>query len=435
MPVPIARRLPTPVIALLLPVKRMVFRIMRAALLRWARAAKPRRDEDPSRKVFILLVSAWGMGGTIRAAINLAGHLVGHHDVEILSAYRRRERPNFPFAPGVKVTALDDERPGREPRRLGLLRAVLRRRGSVLVHPADVRYRDFSLWTDIQLLRRLRGQAGIVMGTRPGLNILAADLGLPGLTSVGVEQMHLRAHGRNLRTAMIRRYQDLDGLAVLTDDDMNEYRAVLNGSVPLWRIPNTVHDIGPPQADPSAKRILAAGRLTAQKGFDMLIPAFAPVARAHPDWELRICGWGQAKPRLQELVAEEGIRDQVTLAGPTDDVPGEMSRASIYALSSRYEGFPLVLIEAMSKGMAVVAFDCPTGPGELIDDHRNGILVPARDVEGLTAGLLEMVRDEGLRRRCGAAALETARAYTMAAVGPQWDAMLEEVVRRRAALR
>jgi glycosyltransferase involved in cell wall biosynthesis len=85
--------------------------------------------------------------------------------------------------------------------------------------------------------------------------------------------------------------------------------------------------------------------------------------------------------------------------------------------------------------MAVVAFDCPTGPAELIDDHRNGILVPAGDVEGLTAGLLEMVRDEGLRRRCGAAALETARAYTMAAVGPQWDAMLEEVVRRRAALR
>ena len=81
-----------------------------------------------------------------------------------------------------------------------------------------------------------------------------------------------------------------------------------------------------------------------------------------------------------------------------------MAQASIYALSSRFEGFPLVLVEAMSKGMACVAFDCPTGPADIIDDHRNGLLVPAKDVEGLTAALMEMVEDEELRRRCGDAA-------------------------------
>ncbi len=119
------------------------------------------------------------------------------------------------------------------------------------------------------------------------------------------------------------------------------------------------------------------------------------------------------------------------LAGPTEDVPGEMAQASIYVLSSRFEGFPLVLIEAMSKAMAVVAFDCPTGPRDIVDDHRNGLLVPAQDVEGLTAAMLEMVGDEELRRRCGAAALETARDYTMAAIGPKWDEMLQELVRQQ----
>ncbi len=110
-----------------------------------------------------------------------------------------------------------------------------------------------------------------------------------------------------------------------------------------------------------------------------------------------------------------------------------MAQASIYALSSRFEGFPLVLVEAMSKGMACVAFDCPTGPGDIIDDHRNGLLVPAKDVEGLTAALMEMVEDEELRRRCGDAALETAREYTMAAIGPKWDEMLQALLQQHAA--
>jgi glycosyltransferase involved in cell wall biosynthesis len=109
-----------------------------------------------------------------------------------------------------------------------------------------------------------------------------------------------------------------------------------------------------------------------------------------------------------------------------------MAQASIYVLSSRFEGFPLVLIEAMSKGMACVAFDCPTGPADIVDDHRNGLLVPAKDVEGLTAALMEMVADEELRRRCGEAAVETAERFTMAAIGPRWDEMMQALLQERA---
>jgi len=86
----------------------------------------------------------------------------------------------------------------------------------------------------------------------------------------------------------------------------------------------------------------------------------------------------------------------------------------------------------MSKGMACVAFDCPTGPADIIDDHRNGLLVPAKDVEGLSAALMEMIEDEELRRRCGDAALETSRDYTMAAIGPRWVEMLQALLQRRA---
>ena len=425
-------RLPRPLVKLLILVKRVVLRALRSALVRYARAA-PDPSRDPEDKVYVLLVSAWGMGGTIRAGINLAGYLAARHDVEIISTYRRNDEPYFAFDERVKVIALDDQRKDATPRHLRPLRNVLRRVPSALYHPADLRKHNHNLWTDVQLVRRLRGARGIAIASRPGHNILLADLAVPGLISVGLEQMNLGSHGKNLRKAMIRRYRKLDALAVLTEQDRAAYERAMNGTAPpMWRLPNTVRAIEPPRADLSAKRIFAAGRYTGQKGYDYLIHAFAPVARAHPDWELKICGAGHARTRMLGWIDEHGIGDQAILAGPTDDVPGEMARASIYALSSRFEGFPLVLVEAMSKGMACVAFDCPTGPADIIDDHRNGLLVPAKDVEGLTAALMEMVEDEELRRRCGDAAIETARDYTMAAIGPKWEEMLQALLQQRA---
>ena len=427
------KRLPRPIVKLLIAVKRLVLRVFRSALLRSVRA-EPDPSIDRDRKVFILLVSAWGMGGTIRAAVNLANYLADSREVEIVSTYRRREEPYFAFDPRVKVTPLDDERKGATPLRLRPVRAVLRRIPSALYHPADIRKHNHSLWTDIRLVRLLRRQRGVIIGCRPGHNILVADLKVPGLVAIGLEQMNLRSHAKNLKKAMLRRYRDLDGLAVLTEQDREEYQRAMNGAAPpMWRIPNTVARVEPPRADLGAKRIFAAGRYTAQKGYDMLIPAFAPVAEAHPEWELKLCGRGKNTRQLRELVSELGLEGRVTLDGPTDDVPGEMAQASIYALSSRFEGFPLVLIEAMSKGMACVAFDCPTGPADIVEDHRNGLLVPPRDVGALSAALMEMVSDEALRRRCGEAALETAERFTMAAIGPRWEAMMHELLQQRAA--
>src|SRR5919107_2988848 len=214
----------------LLAANRLRKRALRSLLVRSARI-EPRGEE----KVYILLVSAWGMGGTIRAAINLAGYLADRHEVEIISTYRRREEPYFAFDPRVTVTALDDERPGALPRRTRMLRAVLRRIPSALYNPADIRKHNHSLWTDVRLVRMLRGRRGIAIASRPGQNILLADLALPGLVTVGLEQMNLRSHAKNLRKAMLKRYRNLDALAVLTEEDRGEYERAMNGSAPpMW---------------------------------------------------------------------------------------------------------------------------------------------------------------------------------------------------------
>jgi glycosyltransferase involved in cell wall biosynthesis len=407
--------------------KHTAFRLVRKALLHVVRAqptAADRRGGD--RRVIIMLTTAWGMGGTIRANLNLARHLAAAgYEVELLSVGRTRETAFFgDFPPGVRVVALEDRRDGA---RRGPLQKLLGRRASVLMPPADRTAKGFSLWIDIQLVRHLRRATGFLITTRPGLNLVAARLSPPGLVLIGQEQMHLDHHARPLRRAMPRLYPRLDALTVLTARDGQSYGKHLKGRARIERIPNTVRDMGPGRADVDARTVLAAGRLTPQKGYDMLLQAWPAVVAEHPDWRLRICGDGKDRELLERMIGEAGVGGSVSLEGPARELASDMEQASVFVLSSRHEGLPLVLLEAMSKGMAVVSFDCPTGPGDVIEDHRNGLLVPDRDVDGLARGLAEIMADADLRRRCGDAAAATARGYRMDAVGPRWEALMREL--------
>src|SRR4051812_32854413 len=336
-------------------IKRALARGVRRALERYARG---RPAADAEERVTILLLGAWGMGGTIRATLNLAGHLATRHEVEILSVFRRRDMPFFPFPHGVRVTALDDLRPHRR----GLLERLARGRSSLLLSPLDPRFKEAPLWTALRLARALCGRAGVLTATRPGLNLVAARLRPPGLTLIGQEQMHLRSHAKPLQRAFKRDYPGLDALVVLAERDRERYDALLGGRVRLAVIPNTIRpNLGPP-SPLSEPVILAAGRMGRQKGFDLLIHAFAAVHTRHPEWRLVICGEGGWRGRLERQIERLGVGEAVALPGRVEPLAGEMERASVFALSSRFEGFPLVLLEAMAKGLAVAAFDCPTGP-------------------------------------------------------------------------
>jgi glycosyltransferase involved in cell wall biosynthesis len=430
--------MPSYVRSLLRPVKGAGARLIRRALRRYMRAGpRPADLEGAERRVLILLISAWGMGGTIRAAHNLAGHLAERgYEVEMASVFRLRGAPFFgSFPEGVTVTALDDYRPGATPPALRPVRALLRRFSSVLAHPGDVHAEWWNLWVDVRLARMLRRRAGLLITTRPSLNLISAEYAPRALIKIGQEQINLGTWRRPLQKAMARHYPKLDALVALTEGDVADYDRLLSGRLRLERIPNTVHKMGGPDPDLSATTLIAAGRLTGQKGFDLLIPAFARVAGDHPDWRLRICGKGQQREELQQMIDERGLTDRIELAGAASNMGAEMAKASIFVLSSRFEGFPLILIEAMSKGLAVVSFDCPTGPADIIDDHRNGILVPHKDVDALAAGMSELMGDEALRRRCAAAAAESARSYGIDAVGPQWEALFASLLqsRRQAA--
>ena len=392
---------------------------LRLAALRRGRTAAP-----DGRDVRILLLHAWGMGGTVRAAMSLAESLVqSGRSVEVVSVVRRSARPFFPFPDGVEVTVVDDQRKGGGGRLLAKL-------PSLLVHPDDFAYPWCSLRTDLLLLRRLRAmRGGVVVGTRPSFNLLLAALRPAGTLAIAQEHMNFNAHRRGLARDLKRRYRALDALAVLTEEDRRDYEAAV-APTKVVRLPNAVPPLSGEQARPDSRVAIAAGRLNSQKGFDLLVAAWRPVAAAHPDWQLRIYGRGLQRAALRKQIVELGLSDNVLLMGPTRDLGAALAQGSVFALSSRFEGFGIVVVEAMSKGLAVVSFDCPRGPGEIIDDGRDGVLVPAGDVDALSRALLEVVGDEEQRRALGTAAVESARRYDPATVGAGWAALLDDLAPR-----
>ena len=411
---PRGRRAKLVVLALLQPVGRVVVRLV---------SGRPAREPGEG-KVKLLLLHAYGVGGTIRTTFNTAEWLARSHDVEVISVIRRRDTPALRFPEGVELSAVDDVREQLRP-----FERLLRAMPSALVHPEDYGFSACSLLTDIRLARRLRAlPPGVLITTRPGLNVAAPALVPPDVKVVAQEHMNFLSHRPGLFKRIKREYPKLSALAVLTEGDMRDYSRLLDGrGVKVARIPNALPHFDGPASTLHEKVVVAAGRLRMQKGFDLLIRAYAEVANAHPEWKLRIYGSGEERAALRDLIVEHELYNHVFLMGTSRSLHEELAKGSIFVLSSRYEGFGMVILEAMSCGLPVVSFDCPRGPGEIVSDGRDGILVPDGDVSGLTRALVELIEDEDRRRRYGVAAPEKARQYDLAKIGPRWDALLGEL--------
>lgn len=189
--------------------------------------------------------------------------------------------------------------------------------------------------------------------------------------------------------------------------------------------------------DPSrrnAQAVVAVGRLSDQKGFDLLIRAFQQVHLKCPDARLIIHGEGERRKHIETLIADLGLQETVRLPGATSAPLAWINDAETFVLSSRFEGFPNVLAEAMAAGMAPVAFDCPWGPSDLIDPGKTGLLVPTENVDALATAIETVLCDAALRRRLGAAA-ETASAtrFTLESILSEWDDVLNQTMRPQHA--
>lgn len=389
-------------------------------------------------KIRYLLLNAYGKGGTIRTVFNQAGSMAAAgHDVEIVSVVRRRKSPWFPLDRRVRVTAVVDSYgapPAPEPS-AWTARFSGRGRASRYVPNGEVAREHFTRDVETRVIRwmaRLRG--GVLVTTRPALNILAAQHASTDVIRVGQEHMNLATHAPDVSAAIVRLYHRFDAVAVLTERDRQEYARLLPGTRVVC-IPNAVHTGRKQQSSYANPIAVAAGRLKSQKGFDLLIPAFARAVATRPDWQLRIFGNGDKEAQLSKLIEKHQVYNHVFLMGFTPHLDDELAKASMFVLSSRFEGLPMVMIESMTHGLPVVGFDCPTGPADVLTDGREGLLVPPRDVGGLAVAMGQMMDDEGMRVDMGKAALAKSRMYAPEAVHPRWEELFAELAAERAAPR
>jgi glycosyltransferase involved in cell wall biosynthesis len=394
--------------------------LLEALNRRRARRARP-RDTGTVR---ILLLHAYGMGGTIRTVINLASYLARDREVEIVSLIRTAEKPFFEMPPGVRVSFLDDRTVPR-----GWIAEYLSRRPSMLVPQEEKAYLSMSLLTDLRLVRFLRSlRGGVVIGTRPGFNLVISLFAPPEVLTIGQEHVTFDSHGPDLKAKIKRRYGRLDAFATLTEADLTHYAKALRSSPPkrLLRIPNAIPELAGDVSSLEEKVVIAIGRIVWAKGFDRLVNAWKTVTEAHPDWVLRIYGGGtpEREEKLRSRIVDAGLSDKVFLMGSTPEIGVELSKSSIYAVSSRYEGFGMTILEAMSKGVPVVSFNCPHGPKEIITDGHDGLLIRSKKAVALGEGICRLIEEEELRSTLGANAIRTAADYRMDVIGAQWSALL-----------
>jgi glycosyltransferase involved in cell wall biosynthesis len=192
--------------------------------------------------------------------------------------------------------------------------------------------------------------------------------------------------------------------------------------IPNFVVPPAL--VATPGAARSGHRLLAMGRLSHEKGFDLLLEAFGRVAERHPQWTLTVLGEGPARSALESLARTRCPVGRVSFPGRVPDPVPHLAAADAFALTSRYEGFPNALIEAMACGLAVVAFACPSGPAEIVTHERDGLLVPAGDVGALAAALDRLMADPGERARLGSSARTVTVRLAPERILSAWSALL-----------
>ncbi|WP_425824742.1 glycosyltransferase family 4 protein [Streptomyces fractus] len=363
-------------------------------------------------KVSFLLFNAYGIGGTIRSTMNLAGALAeAGHAVEIVSVIRTKDRPALPTVHGVRLVSLVETRrtaPGfdqdHDPRE----------RPSQLYPKDDGPYKLSSTLTDERIVQWLRDtDADVIVGTRPGLNIMLSQFGPKRALRIGQEHLTHQLHKPAIREAQDAAIGNLDAFTTVSRADAACYRELLPDiDTEIRCVPNGVPV---PDLAPSTGRnkvVVAAGRLIPVKNYPLLVEAFGHVVQKRPDWSLRLYGRGPQEGKLSQQILDAGLSSHVHLMGAVAPIEPEWAKGAIAAVSSDAESFGMTLVEAMHAGLPVVATDCPYGPGEIISDGADGLLVPPGDAKAFAAALLDLIEDEDRRREMAAGARAKALTFT-----------------------
>lgn len=377
-------------------------------------------------KIIYCIHSVYNPGGMERVLLNKVSYLACHTgwDVSVVTTDQKGRPPFYPFPAFVSFTDLgvnysDDN--GKNPllKTLGYLK---RRRAHKKL-----------------LARHLMEQkADTVVSLYPGESSFLPSIKDGSRKVLELHQnrfFHLQYNRKGLLglsdrfrswtdTFMVRKF---DRFVVLTEEDKSYWGDLKN----IEAIPNAVRPVAGCSSDVSAKRVIAVGRLDYQKGFDRLVDAWS-LAMADDDcrdWKLDIFGKGEWKGLLERKISELGLTSSIRINEPSSDIFAEYAASSMLVMSSHYEGFPMVMVEAMSCGLPAVTFDFISGPKDIIDSGRNGLVVRDGDIAALADAMKKLMKDEPLRRSMSDEARKVVSTYSEDAIMKRWMDLFDSLTR------
>lgn len=379
--------------------------------------------EQRNIKLVYCIGGTYNSGGMERVLTNKANWLASHgYDITIITTEQRGRKAFFSLHPAIHQIDLGINYQGKQS---PLAKAF--------AYP-------------FKLLKHKRALSSHLLAIKPDIVVSLFDNGSSIIPKIhdGSKKI-LEVHFSRFKRKQYQRkgflklidtllsYQDLntaksyDHFVVLTEEDKGYWGLKQNISV----IPNALnpdfstnqhHNIN------KAHKIIAIGRLAYQKNFSELIHLFSRVHQEAPDWTLEIIGNGPDKSRLQKLINTLHLQDKVTLTPATPYIQAKYLDASIYAMTSRYEGLPMVLLEAQAYGLPIISYDCKCGPKDIISDEVNGFIIPMKNHELFAQRLLTLMQDQSLRERMSIQSVIASRRYDEELIMNQWITLFEELL-------
>lgn len=353
-------------------------------------------------------------GGAERVAALLCNHWAAKsHAVMLMPTFSGRGKCLYALDERVRLDYLADRVGSRSRSPLNKLRRMIALRRAIRTFSPDV-----------------------ILSFLPHVNvaaiIAARGLGVPVVVS---ERIYPPAMPLGSGLEMLRRLTYPQATAVVVQTERaRHWLAECCPRATGWTIPNpVVYPLpeGEPKVAPNSvvvterRLVLGAGRLDEQKGFEQLLAAFGEVAHRFPDWDLVILGEGPQRDRLEAQRMALELSGRVHLPGRIGNLGQWYARADLFVMSSRFEGFPNTLVEAMAQGLPAVSFDCETGPADIIRDDVDGYLVPTTEGTGGLARAMEVLMADDDRRRCmGKAAVAVRERFSPKRVMAAWDEVL-----------
>lgn len=377
-------------------------------------------------KLIYCIHSVYNPGGMERVLLNKVRYLVEKMGWEILivTTDQHNRPPFYPFPAEVRMVDLginysEDNAKGT----LAKVRGYLKRRTQ---HKKAL--------TTLLMQER----ADIVVSLYPSESSFLPDIkdGSKKVLELHYCKFFRLQYGRKGLMGLIDRYRTrlderlvrrFDRFVVLTEEDKGYWGNLPNIEV----IPNAALFIAPRHSTQTEKRVIAVGRLDYQKGFDRLIEAWALVQQnpACRSWRLDIFGQGEWQEMLEEMIRERDLGQTARINPPSKQIGEEYAASSILVMSSHYEGFPMVMIEAMACGVPVVSYDFKCGPRDIIREGDNGLIIPKGDISALAEGIGRLIQEEELRRSMSMKAQEVTTTYSEDTVMRRWITLFNSMAR------